>query len=142
MLCCGYKLISGIVANRMEKYLYKIIGRAQKGFMREKNINTCTINVMNNVSRAWKENQTTGILCVDFSQAFDSVEHGMIENVMTFFGYGEVMVRMVRTLLTDRKSRIILDEGLSEMVLIERGTPQGDRSSPYIFIMCIEILLL
>ncbi len=142
LLCCGYKLISGVVANRLEKYLYKIIGRAQKGFMREKNINTCTINIMNNVSRAWKDNKATGVLCVDFSKAFDSVEHGMIVSVMEFFGFGGAMCRMVKTLLTDRKSRIILDEGLSEMVIIERGTPQGDRSSPYIFIMCIEILLM
>jgi len=32
LLCCGYKVISGVVANRLEKYLYKIIGRSQKGF--------------------------------------------------------------------------------------------------------------
>jgi hypothetical protein len=38
LLCCGYKLISGIVANRLERYLHKIIGRAQKGSMRSKNI--------------------------------------------------------------------------------------------------------
>jgi hypothetical protein len=30
LLCCGYKVISGIVAIRLEKYLGKIVGRAQK----------------------------------------------------------------------------------------------------------------
>jgi hypothetical protein len=134
LLCCGYKLISGIVANRLERYLYKIIGRAQKGFMRTKNINTCTVNIMNSITRAWNLNQPTGIMCVDFSKAFDSVEHEMIGNVLKFFGFGDVMLNMVLTLLKDRKSRVILDEGYSESIVIERGTPQGDRSSPYIFI--------
>ncbi len=142
LLCCGYKLISGIVANRLNKYLGKIIGRAQKGFMSSKNINTCTVNIMNSISRSWDLERPTGIMCVDFAKAFDSVEHGMIRKVMEFFGYGHVMIGMVMTLLKDRKSRIIFENGYSESVQIERGTPQGDRSSPYIFIMCIEVLLM
>ncbi len=142
LLCCGYKLISGIVANRLGKYLSKIIGRSQKGFMSNKNINTCTVNVMNSIDRAWGLRTPTGVMCVDFAKAFDSVEHLMIRNVMKFFGFGEIMTGMVMTLLKDRKSRIILEDGYSGDIDIERGTPQGDRSSPYIFIMCIEILLM
>ncbi len=142
LLCCGYKLISGIVANRIGKYLPKLIGRSQKGFMSNKNINTCTVNVMNSISRSWELGQPTGIMCVDFAKAFDSVEHEMISNVLTFFGFGDYMVKMVNTLLNDRKSRIIFEGGYSEDVIIGRGTPQGDRSSPYIFILCIEILII
>ncbi len=142
LLCCGYKLISGIVANRIGKYLPKLIGRSQKGFMSNKNINTCTVNVMNSISRSWETSLPTGIMCVDFAKAFDSVEHEMITNVLKFFGFGEFMVGMVSTLLTDRKSRIIFEGGYSEDVIIGRGTPQGDRSSPYIFILCIEILIM
>jgi hypothetical protein len=51
-------------------------------------------------------------------------------------------VKMVSTLLNKRTARIILDEGYSETFNIERGTPQGDRSSPYIFIICMEVLLM
>jgi hypothetical protein len=80
LLCCGYKLISGIVANRLDRYLHKIIGRAQKGFLKTKNINTCTVIIMHSVSCAWKEQIPTGIMCVDFSKAFDSVEHNMSWN--------------------------------------------------------------
>ena len=46
LLSCSYKLISGVVAQRLEKYMGKMIGRAQKGFQRSKNINSCTINIM------------------------------------------------------------------------------------------------
>jgi hypothetical protein len=82
LLCCGYKLISGIVANRLGKYLAKIIGRSQKGFMSNKNINTCTVNVINSISRSWEIGVPTGVMCVDFAKAFDSVEHAMIRNVL------------------------------------------------------------
>jgi hypothetical protein len=61
---------------------------------------------------------------------------------MRFFGFGEIMTKMVMTLLKGRISRIILDTGYSDSIMIARGTPQGDRSSPYIFILCMEVLLL
>jgi hypothetical protein len=142
LLCCGYKVISGIVAKRLEKYLDKLIGRAQKGFMKNKSIHTCTLNIMNSIDRAWKLGKEVGVMCVDFSKAFDSVEHEMIRNVMGFFGFGNRMTRMVMTLLNGRTSRVILDDGYSKTIHIARGTSQGDRSSPYIFILCIEVLLI
>jgi hypothetical protein len=142
LLCCGYKVISGIVAKRLEKYLDKLIGRAQKGFMKNKNIHTCTLNIMNSIDRAWNLGREVGVMCVDFSKAFDSVEHEMIKNVMVFFGFGDRMTKMVMTLLKGRTSRVILDDGYSKTIHIARGTPQGDRSSPYIFILCIEVLLI
>jgi hypothetical protein len=83
-----------------------------------------------------------GVLCVDFSKAFDSLEHEAILACMKFFNFGNLMTNMVATILKDRKARIIVEDGYSETFMILRGTPQGDRSSPYIFIICIEILLL
>ncbi len=52
------------------------------------------------------------------------------------------MIKMVSTLLNKRTARIIVEEGYNSTFNIERGTPQGDRSSPYIFIICMEILLI
>jgi hypothetical protein len=46
------------------------------------------------------------------------------------------------TLLNSRISRVIVEDGYSDSLGITRGTPQGDRSSPYIFIIVIEILLI
>ncbi len=142
LLCFGYKLISGIVSNRLEKYLHKVSGRAQKGFLKTKNINTCTVNGMNSISRAWTCGIPTGILCVDFAKTFNSVGHEIIGSVVEFFGYKQTMKIMVMTLLNNHKSRIISGNGYSGNISIGRGTPQGDRLSPYIFIMCIEILLI
>ena len=52
------------------------------------------------------------------------------------------MVKMVSTLLKGRKARIIMDGCYSADIRIDRGTPQGDRSSPYLFIIVMEILLI
>ena len=83
-----------------------------------------------------------GVLCVDFSKAFDSVEHMFIDNTLKFFNYGPVFRRMVETILKNREGRVILGDGIGDNIEIQRGTPQGDRASPYLFILCIEILLI
>jgi len=65
-----------------------------------------------------------------------------IERVLEFFNFGANMIRMVMTLLNGRKARVILEEGYSGDIPINRGTPQGDRSSTYLFIIVIEVLLI
>jgi hypothetical protein len=122
--------------------LPKLIGRAQKGFMKNQNIHMCNINIIDSISQSWINNEATGILCVDFSKAFDSIEHYVIGQVLKFFNFGDFMVRTVETLLRNRIGTVILTNGFSDKFEIKRGTPQGDRTSPYIFILYIEILLL
>ncbi len=82
------------------------------------------------------------MMCVDFKKAFDSVEHAAIRRVLEFFNYGGAMVNMVMTLLNGRVASIITSTGFSGRFGIGRGTPQGDRSSPYVFIIVMEILLM
>jgi hypothetical protein len=79
---------------------------------------------------------------VDFVKAFDSIEHSFISKAMGFFGFGGILTGMVTTLLNNRRACIDLGSGHGEYFPIARGAPQGDRSSPYIFIICIEILIL
>ena len=35
-----------------------------------------------------------------------------------------------------------MGEDIGGIIKINRGTPQGNKSSPYLFILCIEILLI
>jgi hypothetical protein len=142
LLTTSYKIISGVVAGRLETALPFIIGRGQKGFLKYKNMETCVQNVIDNISESWVKRNQIGSLMVDFVKAFDSIEHLFISKAMKFFGFGETLIGMVKTILTDRRACIDLGSMHGDYFFIERGAPQGDRSSPYIFIICIEILIL
>ncbi len=142
LLCCGYKLISGVIALRLESVLDKIVGRSQKGFLRKKYMSTCTLNIMDRISGSWHHREAMGVLCIDFIKAFDSVEHNFITNVLKFFNFGPNIIKMVKTILNDRESVVIVGDGYTTPFSIKRGTPQGDRVSPYLFIIAIEILLI
>jgi hypothetical protein len=142
LLCCGYKLISGVIASRLESTLEKIIGRAQKGFMGKKFMSTCTLNIMERISGSWHYGEPMGVLCIDFIKAFDSVEHQFIFNVLKFSNFGQNFIKMIKTLLNERETVVIVGDGHTTPFSIKRGTPQGDRVSPFLFIIAIEVLLI
>jgi hypothetical protein len=83
-----------------------------------------------------------GVLLVDFVNAFESVEHEYKRKSLEHFNKGPVFEGMVMALLRDRKASINMGSTYSKTFDIKRGTPQGDSSSTYIFIICLEILLL
>jgi hypothetical protein len=88
------------------------------GFLKQKNIHTCTANVINCVSQAWANNEGTGIMCVDFSKAFDSIKHTAIDECLKFFNFGTYMRGMVKTILNDRKARIFFNAVKNILLLI------------------------
>jgi hypothetical protein len=134
LLSTSYKIISGVVASRLEKTLPQIIGRSQKGFLKYKNMGTVLHNVLDGINESWVKGEQMGVLLVDFVKAFDSVEHEYIRKCLEHFNLGPVLVGMVMTLLKDRKASVNMGNMYSQTFDIKRGTPQGDRSSPYVLL--------
>jgi hypothetical protein len=62
LLTTSYKIISGVVAGRLEIALPYIIGRGQKGFLKYKNMGTCVQNVIDNISDSWAKKKTNWLL--------------------------------------------------------------------------------
>jgi len=86
LLSTSYKLISGVVAARLETTLPHLIGRAQKGFLKYKNMGTVLHNVIDGIAGSWTREEQMGVLLIDFVKAFDSVEHSFIhtKNAIVF----------------------------------------------------------
>ena len=77
---------------------------------------------------------------VDFEKAFDCLRWEFVEKVMTSFNFGETLIRWVKLFYKDISSKIINNGWLSESFFPQRGARQGCPLSPYIFIICAEVL--
>ena len=82
------------------------------------------------------------ILLIDFSKAFDSINHEFIYETLEFLNFGPYFIKIIKTMLNSRKCNMMIDGFNTEQFKILRGVPQGDTASPYIFIIVLEILLL
>ena len=56
------------------------------------------------------------------------------------FGFGEDICRWIATFYRKINSAVIVNGQTSSLFSIERGCRQGNPVSPYLFVLCMEIL--
>ena len=77
-----------------------------------------------------------------FEKAFDSISWVFINKVLKFFNFGETFIKWVTILNSKIKGTVIQCSNLSKNFNIKSGCSPGDPISPYLFILCAEILKL
>ncbi len=140
LLNVDYKILSSAIANKIKPALSQLISEDQKGYVKGRYIGECT-RLVNDLLDETERRMIPGLLLlVDFEKAFDSIERGFIEKVLTFLGFGKNIIEWIKILYTDNSSCILNNGHCTEYFDITRGVRQGDPPSGYIFIICLEIL--
>ena len=135
-----YKLMSSVIANRVKSVLDKVISNDQKGFIAGRYIGE-NIRTIYDILFETKQQEIPGLLVsVDFQQAFDTVSWKFIDKTLNYFNFGPSIKKWIKLFQTGAQSCILQNGNLSESFNLQRGCRQGDPISPYIFILCVEIL--
>jgi hypothetical protein len=71
------------------------------------------------------------MVSVDVSKAFDSVDHGYMEKVYRFFGFGPQICKWLATIGTGRNAHVLLaNDELSVAFQLEKRTRSRRRAPP------------
>lgn len=140
LLNTDYKILTKVMALRLQTVLDTIVSRDQTGFMKGRFIgdNLRTIQDALHIMRS--SNYDGLLLALDFTKAFDTVRWEYIGAILEWYGFGQNFVSLVKLLSTDIESCVI-NAGLSSRYFKPaRGIRQGCCVSPYLFILAVEAM--
>ena len=80
------------------------------------------------------------LVLIDFEKAFGSVSWDFLFKVLKYLKFGESFQKWIKISYNNIQSCVIVNGHLSEWFNLERGCTHGHPLSPYLFILCAEIL--
>ena len=140
LLNIDYKIATKTLANRMKAILDSIISREQTGFMKGRYIGENVRLLFETLEYVEENNMPSILFFADFEKAFDSIDHHFMYEVLEFFNFGDSFIKWIKLFYKDAKSCICNNGHMTDFFQITRGVRQGCPLSPYLFIVCIELL--
>ena len=138
----GYKIVTKCIASRLKQVLPSIVHLDQTGYLKGRYIGV-NIRLLSDIIDYTDENDIPGIFVfADFEKAFDKIEHNFINRALKYFEFGNDVIRWIDVFYKDLSSCVINSGHASTFFDISRGVRQGCPLSPYLFVICIELLAI
>ena len=140
MLNADYKILAKVLANSIKHVLPSVVGVQQTYSVPGRTVADSLLAIR----FGFREVTAAGGFClsVDFSKAFDRIDHGVLWSVMDRFGFGERLVGWLARLYAGACSRVRCAEALTEDVPLLRSIRQGCPLSAFLFSVAVEPLAL
>ena len=140
LLNTDYKILSKVLAQRMEMVVDGLIDQDQTGFIKGRYIGQNVRTVLDVMEYCEKHNMEGLLVSLDIEKAYDSISREHILEMLEIYGFGENYRRWVTVLHTDTYSQVINRGYLTQAFPVTRGVRQGDPMSAFLFILAIEAL--
>lgn len=138
LLSVPYKLLTKIIAARLEPLVEKIIGDYQCGFRKGKSTVDQIFAIRNILEKCNEYNVTIHQLFIDFKQAYDSIYRSKLYEVMAEFKIPPKLIQLVKMTLKNTKCKVVIQGELTREFNVTKGLRQGDSLSTTLFNLCLE----
>ena len=142
LLATFSKVFEKLMHNRVINFLdtYNILCENQYGFRPGRSCEHALLNAKDTILNSMSKKQVTLLLLIDFSKAFDLVDHSILLNKLEHYGIRGLALNWFKSYLKNRNQFVSIGTSESSAKQIIYGVPQGSILGPLLFIIYINDL--
>ena len=132
------KLVERVVHRQISNHIesHNLLPPTQSGFRKNHSTETDVVKVYNDIVLALDAGFITALLLLDFSAAFDCVDHAILLQILQLqFGISSTALLWITSFLSNRSHKVRVGAKTSETYNILFGVPQGSILGPLLFIL-------
>lgn len=131
------KILEKIVFWQLDAYFSEnyILPKHQSGFRASYSTTTALLNLTDNILTAADKQKASVLVGLDFSKAFDTIDHDLIEAKLSYYGLDLLSLSFFHTYLNGRSQKVRIGTNISASKSVCSGVPQGSILGPLLFLI-------
>ena len=139
LTCILCKQMEHILASHIMKHLNNhLLYSKQHGFCSKLSYETQLIEYTSDVLKIVQDKKQCDTVVMDFSKAFDKVSHDRLIYKLDCAGIDKQTRDKIKSFLSGRSQKVVIDGKESESVPVTSGVPQGLVFGPILFLFFID----